>query len=154
MKTNLDGNIKFCAFEQFANSKMESNNAKAIARLGEGNHEIAAATGDKVAPLWRRQSNKNANNEIRASFRSMLIDIFEGEENIPASVKAVLKEHDYGQGKPLTARRISAVCNAVRVCAEQERQPAERPEAGLPRAQIREEQRRHRQHGDRRADVK
>ena len=122
MKTNLDGNTKFCAFEQFANSKMESNNAKAIARMGEGEHVIVAATGDKVAPLWRRQSNKNANNEIRASFRSMLIDIFEGEENIPASVRAVLKEHDYGQGKPLTARRISAVCNAVRVCAEQERQ--------------------------------
>ena len=122
MRINLDDNATFRAFEQFASSKMESNNSKAIARIGEGDHVIVAATGDRVAPLWRRQSNKSANDQVRASFRSMLVNIFEGEENIPASVRAVLKEHDYGQGKPLTARRISAVCNAVRVCAEQERQ--------------------------------
>ena len=122
MRINLDDNALFTAFEQFASSKMDDNNAKAIARIGEGDHVIMAATGDKVAPLWRRQSNKNANDQVRASFRSMLVNIFEGEGNIPASVRAVLKEHDYGQGKPLTARRISAVCNAVRVCAEQERQ--------------------------------
>ena len=121
MRINLDDNATFRAFEQFASSKMDGNKATAIARIGEGDHTIVAATGDRVAPLWRRQSNKSANDQVRASFRSMLVNIFEGEENIPASVRAVLKEHDYGQGKPLTARRISAVCNAVRVCAEQER---------------------------------
>lgn len=91
---------------------MDGNKATAIARIGEGDHVIVAATGDRVGPLWRRQSNKNANDQVRASFRNMLVNIFEGEENIPASARAVLKEHDYGQGKPLTARRISAVCNA------------------------------------------
>ena len=113
MRINLDDNALFTAFEQFASSKMDDNNAKAIARIGEGDHVIMAATGDKVAPLWRRQSNKNANDQVRASFRSMLVNIFEGEGNIPASVRAVLKEHDYGQGKPLTARRILAVQTTV-----------------------------------------
>ena len=125
MKTNLDGNALFRAFEQFVSEQRNGDTSKAVARIGQGDHVIVAASNDKVGPLWRRQSNKDANNDIRETFRSMLVNIFEGEEKIPESVKAVMKEYDYGQGKPLTSRRISAVCRAVRECAEREAEAAQ-----------------------------
>ena len=116
MAINLD-NAQYGKFVQFAQEQMQAGNATAIARDGgEGpgggplvGHAITAATGDKVAPLWRTRENKDANNATRDLFRQTIVDMFGGEANIPASVRNTMKMEDYGQGKPLTARRILAV---------------------------------------------
>ena len=116
MAINLD-NAQYGKFVQFAQEQMRAGNATAIARDGGevpgggplAGHSIAAATGDKVAPLWRSADNKNANNATRDLFRQTIVDMFDGEANIPASVRNAMKMEDYGQGKPLTARRILAV---------------------------------------------
>ena len=39
--------------------------------------------------------------------------MFGGEDKIPAGVRDAMKLQDYGKGKPLTARRILAVKNAI-----------------------------------------
>ena len=116
MAINLD-NAQYGKFVQFAQEQMQAGHATAIARDGGevpggdplAGHSIAAATGDKVAPLWRSADNKNANNATRDLFRQTIVDMFDGEANIPASVRNAMKMEDYGQGKPLTARRILAV---------------------------------------------
>ena len=54
-----------------------------------------AATGDKVAPLWRSRNNKDANNITRNLFRQTIIDMFGGEANIPANVRNAMRLKDY-----------------------------------------------------------
>ena len=115
-------NEQYTKFVQFAEQQMNAGNGKAIARDGgaaaEGNplagHNITAATGDKVAPLWRSTVNKTANDNTRTLFRNAILDMFGGNEaDIPASVKTAMRLVDYDKGKPLTARRIMAVKAAV-----------------------------------------
>ena len=114
----MEINSQFTQFVQFARAEMSAGHTKAIARdagsVGAlGGRSITAATGDKVAPLWRRESNKIANNAARDLFRSAIISMFGSEKNIPASVKDAMLMKDYDKGKPLTARRIIAVTTAI-----------------------------------------
>lgn len=44
--------------------------------------------------------------------------MFGGEENVPENVKTAMKLDDYNQGKPLTARRIIAVRDAILQAAD------------------------------------
>lgn len=70
MRTNLDGNALFTAFEKFVSDQRNGTASKAVARIGEGEHMIVAAINDKVGPLWRRQSNKSVAKSLldKASF--------------------------------------------------------------------------------------
>jgi len=110
-------NEQYSKFVQFAVQQNQAGNAKAIARDGGqvandgqfAGHTITAATGDKVAPLWRSRSNKDANNTTRSLFRQAIYDLFGGEANIPQNVRNAMRMKDYDQGKPLTARRILIV---------------------------------------------
>ncbi|MCR5379740.1 MAG: hypothetical protein K6G44_02050 [Lentisphaeria bacterium] len=113
----LEINEQYRKFVQFAELQKQAGTEKAIARDGGeaanggqlAGHSIKAATGDKVAPLWRSRNNKDANNITRSLFRQTIIDIFGGEANIPANVRNAMKLKDYDHGKPLTARRILMV---------------------------------------------
>ena len=117
-------NAQYVRFVQFAQQQDDAVNSKVIARVSDeggalDGRAITEAKGDKVAP-WTRRSidNKNANNTARALFRQSIIDMFGGEDRIPASVKEAMLLKDYGRpdrpsGKPLTARRIMAVKAAV-----------------------------------------
>ena len=51
-----------------------------------------------------------------------LAEMFGGADKIPSDVKDAMKLSDYGKGKPLTARRIIAVKNAIDSLIEAERQ--------------------------------
>ena len=53
------------------------------------------------------------NNEIRTIFKNAIIEMFGDEQNIPKSVKDAMVLKDYDKGKPLTARRILAVKQAI-----------------------------------------
>ena len=63
--------------------------------------------------LLRTKDAKRANDEVRELFRKSIADMFGGENNLPDSVKDAMLLKDYGSGKPLTARRILEVKNAI-----------------------------------------
>ena len=122
MAINLD-NVQFKQFVQFAESQANPGKSEAIARLAGGNalagRTIVASGSDHVRHwynVWKgghSASNATENNDARALFREAVFAMFGGAEKVPESVKTAMKLEDYDQGKPLTARRIIAVRDAV-----------------------------------------
>lgn len=77
---------------------------------------LSDAPGDKVggfAAIFRSRADKAANNATRELFKSAVAGMFGGEDRIPESVRDAMKMNDYGKGRPLTARRILAVREAI-----------------------------------------
>ncbi len=109
-------NDQFQKFVEFANR----SSGTAIAGLSGDDslatREIQARTGDFVGNVGRNLFTKNvtANNEAREVFRQSVVNIFGGDEkNIPPSVRNAMLMGDYDCGKPLTARRIIKVRDAI-----------------------------------------
>ena len=116
----MEINAQFQSFVDFARTAQADGKDKRIARVDIGpllpaegtglySRTIVAASGDRVAPLWRSQTNKEANNVARNLFRQAVIDIFGGLNNVPKNVMDAMLMKDFDVGKPLTARRILAV---------------------------------------------
>ena len=79
-----------------------------------GNRAIVASKNwDFIGNIGRSTKKQDANNATRELFRQSIIDLFGGESKIPESVKTAMKLEDYGKGKPLSARRIRIVNQAV-----------------------------------------
>lgn len=78
-----------------------------------GSHKIGVCNSDSTFKLFRSQNSKDLNNVIRDIFKKSISDIFGGEKNIPKNVLDTMKLGDFGKGKPLTARRILAVNEAI-----------------------------------------
>ena len=118
--TTLNANFK--AFMDFAQAKVDADAKGTVVRGTIENgalsgRTITASTTDSVKGLfhWRRSdADKAANDATRAMFRQAVIDMFGGETKIPKKVRDAMILSDYGSGKPLTARRITAVANAIR----------------------------------------
>ena len=117
---NLFQNAQFQQFVDFAEAAAKAGKQKAIARLDAGelggiaNRTIKPGSGDWVGVgAGRLASLKKANNITRDAFMKAVSDMFGGMNRIPASVKEAMKLEDYGKGKPLTARRILAVKDAI-----------------------------------------
>ena len=115
-------NTQFAKFVNYANSLPNASESKAIVAAAPGNADgekpladrnIVPKEGDYVGKIRRNQTLKDMNNEVRTLFKDAVAKMFGGENNIPASVKSAMKLGDYGKGKPLTARRIIAVNNAI-----------------------------------------
>ncbi|MBQ7607577.1 MAG: hypothetical protein IJU76_06360 [Desulfovibrionaceae bacterium] len=109
---------QFNNFVAFANQEIGSGGGKksvatldGIRALGE--HTIKASSQDHVGYFRRSQEMKDVNNEIRTIFKNAIAEMFGGEKNIPKSVKDAMQLSDYDKGKPLTARRILAVKQAI-----------------------------------------
>ena len=117
----LEVNAQYLQFVQFAQQQPDAEHSKAIARTGAAGpldgHAIKAAEkreGDAVRPfLPRSRANKNKNDAVRDLFRQSIRDLFGGEDRIPPNVKEAMRLQDYGDGRPLTARRIMTVKAAV-----------------------------------------
>ena len=122
MAINLN-NVQFREFVQFAESQANPGKSEAIARLAGGSalagRTIIASGSDHVRHwynLWKgghSASNAAENNDARALFREAVFSMFGGADKVPESVKTAMKLEDYDQGKPLTARRIVAVRDAI-----------------------------------------
>lgn len=116
-------NATFNAFVDFATKSVEAGQNKAIARASAdvqtgalAGRSITAATTDSLRGIFkwfRKPDDAAANNATREIFKKAIIDMFGGENKIPAAVKKAMIMADYGQGKPLTARRIIAVATAI-----------------------------------------
>ena len=118
MKINTNALRNLGAFSSHATSN-SARDPDTVTRLGKvGGHsstvKLVTTTADKAYALLPRSSaQKDANNAVRTAFRNAVEELFGGFDNIPESVKNVMKLEDYGKGRPLTTRRILAVQNAI-----------------------------------------
>lgn len=116
----IEINAQFNRFVQFAQGQKDD---LAIARKGDviagegalAGRAITAAVGDKVGAVRRSAPDRDQNNATRALFRESVVDIFGGEDMVPANVREAMEigEDDDNRGKPLTARRILTVQKAI-----------------------------------------
>lgn len=120
MEPNVNNNVQNAAaqtlrmFENFANGDKQVSGKTIVRLTGDGpERTITPAKGDFVGNVGRSGATKEANEAARTAFRSAIADMFGGEDKIPQSVKTAMKLGDYGQGKPLTARRIRATFAAI-----------------------------------------
>ncbi len=120
MALDINGyNETFNAFIDFAAQSIKAGKSKAIARAGDAKTQnladraITAAKGDWIGNVGRLSGNRDANNTARTLFREAIAEMFGGESRIPPKVKEAMVMADYGKGKPLTARRIMAIKNAI-----------------------------------------
>ena len=108
---------QFQKFYDFAQAHVNDQDTKAkintaVGSMPLGERSITAKSGDHFG-VFRLQSTKDVNNNVRTLFKKAVVDMFGGESNIPQAVKEAMRLSDYNKGKPLTARRILAVANAI-----------------------------------------
>ena len=117
-------NEQFSRFVAFAQERVDAGKKRAIATKGDvmalgGTtlEERKIKVTDKLdwvsLSFFRGGDAQRVNNEVRELFRKAVADMFGGECNIPDSVRDAMLMKDYGHGKPLTARRILAVRDAI-----------------------------------------
>ena len=112
---------KFAQFTDFLNQQKNAATSTAVARQvtaigkdGNAVTTISAERGDSVRKILRSKVDQNANNTIRKLFMETVADLFGGVGMIPKSVRDQMKLKDFdGKGRPLTARRIYAVKQAI-----------------------------------------
>lgn len=109
---------QLAAFAKFSSASYTA--ADDVAMQGvDGNLHIESNVADSPNTIhhwsWKRSAtNVASNNQIRSLFKNTVENLFGGPNNVPESVKAVMKMRDYdGKGHPLTARRINAVVGAI-----------------------------------------
>ena len=134
MALDINGyNETFRAFADFAKLMTTGQgDENSIARIGTGvniaegslaGRIITASDTDSIRGIFkwfRAADDQKANNEVRKLFKDAIIDMFGGESKIPESVKKAMVLADYDKGKPLSARRIIAVQNAIDASGTQE----------------------------------
>ncbi|MBQ6472910.1 MAG: hypothetical protein IJJ33_13080 [Victivallales bacterium] len=110
----------FRMFTEFARQHIDAGRNAAIANVagvqGKKVSSLVASETDK-AGFWgalnRNQAESKINDLTRKLFLNSVSEMFGGFKNIPASVMDAIKFDDYAMGKPLTARRIMAVKEAI-----------------------------------------
>ena len=127
MPLDINGyNDTFRAFTDFAKVMTQSKGGmNSIARVETGvdittgalaGRTVTASTTDSIRGLFkwfRSPDDQTANNETRKIFRDAINEMFGGDSKIPDSVRDAMRMADYDKGKPLTARRILIVKEAV-----------------------------------------
>lgn len=111
----------FANYAEFAAKSVAEGKPKSVVRTASEYAPFATAkmgTAPSDGPggfaaLFRSGASKKANDIARDIFRQSVYDIFGGESLVPPSVREAMKLEDYGSGKPLTARRILAVKEAI-----------------------------------------
>ncbi len=113
-------NNMFRNFVDFAQQKVNEGKEEAIAtaqgQWSLGGRQMLAVTRSQTDEVhkWLRTGDEcEVNDRTRALFKKAVIDMFGGESKIPKNVKKAMLLSDYGCGKPLTARRIMAIKNAI-----------------------------------------
>lgn len=121
-------NADFKIFTDFAATAKQGTRAQLESKIELGGEvrTIKSAGGlDFVGNVGRLSKHKDANNAVRNIFRETVARMFGGEGHIPESVLKVMKLEDYGKGKPLTARRITEVKNAIEAFANEAKASAD-----------------------------
>ena len=99
-------NATYKKFVEFAKTKNEDTVAR-FSGMPSGDYKGA------LASFMRTSDMKAANEKVRDMFRKTIAGLFGGEKFIPDAVRKSMRMEDFGKGKPLTARRINLVRNAI-----------------------------------------
>ena len=122
MALDVNGyNSVFKGFVDFAQRRADAGKGTAVVTASlkqdplDGRQIMALKTSrtDSVHKWTRGVNEWKANDRTRTYFRNAVADMFGGESKIPAEVKKAMLLSDYDSGKPLTARRILAVKQAI-----------------------------------------
>lgn len=115
-----DGFSTFNTFVEFANYFKDAGDkgkaAKATMGLDDRNISLVTVTAaSRTSAKWvsRTGADKAANDHTRDIFKAAIAKMFGGESKIPPAVVKAMEMENYGQGKPLTARRILLVKAAI-----------------------------------------
>lgn len=108
------------SFRLFAETMKESGKESAVIRATEASTcgikrlQVSVASDDRAYYAFCRSDEaKSANTRTRDIFFKVVAKEFGGEKLIPQSVKDVMTNFGGASDKPLTARRIVAICDAV-----------------------------------------
>lgn len=115
-KLDINGyNATFRTFVEFAEKTQRDgyDSACATATLAGKRITVSALSLHETSHLLRKTAEEVSNDSTRAIFRNAVSEMFGGEAKIPESVKKAMRLGDYGDGRPLTARRIMAVKAAI-----------------------------------------
>ena len=133
MAINLNIDKYGAQFNAFATFAAEHKDQAWVVRLDGRNPEqgllnpdgeprrIVAKDWDGAGNFLRFGGSKSVNNDVRTLFKETVLAVcgVSTLEELPPSVRAVMKEGDYdGKGRPLTVRRIKAVTEAVKAAAD------------------------------------
>ena len=119
---HLQYGAQFKAFTDFAAGQRDQGTIVRLEGPGQGmpgpNGEprvILAKQGDCYGHVWRNDDSKAINNNVRDLFLRSILAVcgVARIDQLPENVQAVMKADDYRGGHPLTARRITAVKNAI-----------------------------------------
>ena len=116
MALDINGyNATFRTFVEFAEKTQRDgyDSACAKATLAGKRITVSALSLHETSYILRKTGEKTVNDSTRAIFRDAVTEMFGGEAKIPESVKKAMLLGDYGDGRPLTARRIMAVKDAI-----------------------------------------
>ncbi len=123
---------QFKMFESFAKSAV---NGRTIveARMDTPGATFTIKPKSKFDFIYffaRGRDSKDTNETVRNIFKASIIKMFGGTDDndlscLPDSVREAMKFNDYGQGKPLSARRIRAVTTAINQHVESRAQQLE-----------------------------
>ena len=112
--------VHFQSFVDFAQQRFDAGDRKAVISAsvtkpldGRKILSIDQSKTDSVHKWTRDVDEWVVNDRTRDLFKQAVANLFGGESKIPESVKKAMLLADYNQGKPLTARRILAVKEAI-----------------------------------------
>lgn len=119
MPVNFD-NVHFNAFASFAQQRVDAGEGKAVISAsvdkpldGRKILKVDTTKRDFIHKWSRDETDWEVNDRTRSLFKQAVARVFGGEDRIPESVRKVMIMEDYNQGKPLTARRIVMVKEAI-----------------------------------------
>ena len=84
--------------------------------------KISAKDWDGCGQFLRGKDSRAVNNDVRELFLNTVLAVcgVSKIDELPPAVLSVMKAEDYGKGRPLTARRITAVTDAIKSVAKME----------------------------------
>ena len=115
-RLDIDGyNATFRTFVEFAQKTQKDGYDSACAKATFAGKWITVSplSLHETSYVLRKTGEKTVNDSTRAIFRNAVAEMFGGEAKIPESVKKAMLFGDYGDGRPLTTRRIMAVKDAI-----------------------------------------
>lgn len=116
MGIEIQARSQYDQFTDFALDAAAAKKDKAV--VGSTHHGMTIVpkkTWDFVGHISRSAAAKKENNDVREIFKNSILGMFgvKTTGQLPPSVQTAMKLEDYDKGKPLTARRILAVKEAV-----------------------------------------
>ena len=113
MRIDLD-NQQYRQFVEFATAADKDD----FAKLDNGS-VVKKTEWDYYGNAGRWKASRDINDTVRTLFKSTILSMFgvTSEEQLPETLRSVMKLHDYGEGRPLSARRIRAVDREIKALA-------------------------------------